>query len=62
MIIFGKPIHTHNILCYVFMLLGVGLIWFAIKWWGWFDDELLGTLGVLSGCAMLWLGWESRHK
>ena len=29
MIIFGKPIHTRNIICYVFMLLGVGLIVFG---------------------------------
>ena len=31
MIIFGKPIHTHNIICYVFMLLGVGLIYFGVE-------------------------------
>ena len=46
-------------LYYVFMLLGVGLIVFGVNK-GFIDDTLVGTLGVLCGCAVIWLGWESR--
>jgi len=60
MIIFGKPIHTHNIICYVFMLLGVGLIYFGVEK-GFINDTLVGTLSVLTGLAVIWLGWESRY-
>ena len=60
MIIFGKPIPTHNILCYVFMLLGVVLIGFGVNK-GFIDDTLVGTLSVLTGLAVIWLGWDSRH-
>ena len=48
MIIFGKPIHTHNIICYVFMLLGVGLIYFGVEK-GFINDTLVGTLSVYVG-------------
>jgi len=42
------------------MLLGVGLIVFGINK-GFIDDTLVGTLSVLTGLAVIWLGWESRY-
>ena len=60
MIIFGKPVHTHNTLCYVFMFIGLLFIVFGVSW-GFIDDTLIGTLTVLCGCAMIYVGWDSRH-
>ena len=51
----------HNALCGVLMLGGLGLIIFGVNH-GFIDDTIAGTLAVLVGCGLMWLGWDNREN
>ena len=51
----------HNILCGIVIICGLGLVVFGVNQ-GFIDDTIVGTLAVLIGFCLMWLGWDNRDN